>query len=898
MDILYDAKTKKIINVFMYSGEFDRSGVVNDIELMQFLTKNNLNINNVAIWTFINLSQRKLLPKNFYTEYHNYFVVQDEITKKCIGVQIGNEKQIIVKKQTSNDDMPLIWSGTFNDSVSYSIINKKFSLGLAERGFNIKVASYRKALRSELGNKEHEQLKKLGISNGYHKDLQDAIRLYCFLPIGRTIPAPYSISFTMMETNTIHPSLTHKLNSYYQECWFPCFLENTYIDFKNGMQRKISGIKKLESIRSHSGKIYRVRETSCRKYTGTILKINTALKDDHHSCTPEHPFYAAKKQSDEKVFIQAKDLNRYCFLIYPREINDNPNATIDLAYEFKMKNESGLIPKIHCKTLELRTREKVYNHINDKDVMYDFALNGNRRIKNELVITNDLAEIFGIFTGMEVKTINPLQKDKREYELSCKNNDAMFTFARKIREIFSLPMSVSKNDLKITTNNDVLIRVLELQSQLYKYFNQSNKRSFLKGLFAAKAGFHYNNYMCEIKKFNRACTAIKFILDCGVCPSISSLDPMITTKISLSEEQRKLFATNITMGENIEYESKDFIIKKDAVLMRILSIDKVEVNDTNVYNLEVPGDNSYIANFNAVHNCNFNIDQFKQAGVDRVITKMPLGFDEKRFVPGLEKAQNINYKLLNPNPEKYPAKPEGFVFLSIFRCSYRKGPDVLIKAFRKAFSKSDNVSLVIFSRHYWGNIQNDKLNTVDACESYLKEWVQNDENAPPIYLSTDYISDEQMPNVYAIGDAFVLPSRGEGLCMPCLEAGGCEVPIIAPEHSGFGEYMNNDRGYVIHTDGYENIGHIDFSSGKPIYKGDNPEWGVWVTKQFENQEFPIFGEVVVNETAEIMNDVFENYSKAKSKAKLMRNYVLDNFTWDKCFDNVVQRINEIKKAIK
>ena len=50
---------------------------------------------------------------------------------------------------------------------------------------------------------------------------------------------------------------------------------------------------------------------------------------------------------------------------------------------------------------------------------------------------------------------------------------------------------------------------------------------------------------------------------------------------------------------------------------------------------------------------------------------------------------------------------------------------------------------------------------------------------------------------WAKPNAFVLPTRGEGWCLPCVEAMSMSLPILVTNFSGVTEYMTKENSYGI-----------------------------------------------------------------------------------------------------
>ena len=157
----------------------------------------------------------------------------------------------------------------------------------------------------------------------------------------------------------------------------------------------------------------------------------------------------------------------------------------------------------------------------------------------------------------------------------------------------------------------------------------------------------------------------------------------------------------------------------------------------------------------------YNAEGFKEMGMTIPIKQLPVGIDPIFNKINAIDNLHLNYDVFGA-PDA-PEMPEGFKFLSVFRWSFGKGFDALIKSYLKEFKKSDNTSLIIVSRHA---AMNHDPAFKEAIKNDIRELVDKygDGQSPPIYLCGDIIPMDLMPSMYNIGDAFITCSRGEGFC--------------------------------------------------------------------------------------------------------------------------------------
>lgn len=83
------------------------------------------------------------------------------------------------------------------------------------------------------------------------------------------------------------------------------------------------------------------------------------------------------------------------------------------------------------------------------------------------------------------------------------------------------------------------------------------------------------------------------------------------------------------------------------------------------------------------------------------------------------------------------------------------------------------------------------------------------EDAP---VRSEVLTREQMRQLYAQADVFVLPTRGEGYCLPVAEAMAMMLPVIVTNHSGMTAYATDNNAYLIPVD---NTTHNPFGYVEP-----------------------------------------------------------------------------------
>ena len=133
----------------------------------------------------------------------------------------------------------------------------------------------------------------------------------------------------------------------------------------------------------------------------------------------------------------------------------------------------------------------------------------------------------------------------------------------------------------------------------------------------------------------------------------------------------------------------------------------------------------------------------------------------------------VDLDLYAPQGER--TRPEGarrLCFRFVGGAIRRKGLDLLLAAWREAFSASDDVSLVIKdlgARSFYHHL---------SLRRDIEALARTPGVAPIHYLGEDW-SEARLPQLYRGCDVVVLPYRGEGFGMPLAEALACAKPVIA-----------------------------------------------------------------------------------------------------------------------
>lgn len=234
---------------------------------------------------------------------------------------------------------------------------------------------------------------------------------------------------------------------------------------------------------------------------------------------------------------------------------------------------------------------------------------------------------------------------------------------------------------------------------------------------------------------------------------------------------------------------------------------------------------SWIARINScdalIVPCKQNIEAFRNSGVT-----IPIELAHW----GVEPAVHSELERSTDRP---------FTFGSMGALSIRKGTDLLVEAFERAFPTEKDVRLI--------------------CKTSFNGfmWARKDKRIKIEMMPWTY--EEMRDQFFKQIDCFVFPTRGEGFGMTPLEAMATGVPAIVTGWSGPLEYMTPEVGWLIN---HTMVPAKDFS--ETVYKEDCGEWA----------------EPSLDHLIELMRYAYEHQDEVKAKGKAAAEHVRNNWLWE------------------
>lgn len=225
--------------------------------------------------------------------------------------------------------------------------------------------------------------------------------------------------------------------------------------------------------------------------------------------------------------------------------------------------------------------------------------------------------------------------------------------------------------------------------------------------------------------------------------------------------------------------------------------------------------------------------------------------------------------------DAYPQAPlsddDKFFFGTEGSLTYRKGTDITVKAFQKAFPKErcPNVFLYIKTREKIGLPFGEDNKIVNG-----RVIINNDDRI--IVISEKFSHKQLIEDFYHKLNAYVFLSRGEGFSLTTAQAMAMGIPIVGSDCSGVREQISDERGYKVKTSlvpvpdnkMYTPKGLVDIVPGEPAC-GYNP------SSQVEGHQW---WQADLDDAVEKMLEVYNDYKEAKNRAQKAKRFAIKNYS--------------------
>jgi glycosyltransferase involved in cell wall biosynthesis len=234
-------------------------------------------------------------------------------------------------------------------------------------------------------------------------------------------------------------------------------------------------------------------------------------------------------------------------------------------------------------------------------------------------------------------------------------------------------------------------------------------------------------------------------------------------------------------------------------------------------------------------------DGYLASGLDRdIVHVVPHGIDPRRYRPGLA-------------PLPLPGAGDGYRFLFVGGLLWRKGADLLLDAYRAAFTAADDVTLIVKDFGRGGPYQ------PQEAEERVRAMAA-DPTGPRVHFMRDRLSDDDIPRLYASADCLVHPYRGEGYGLTVAEGMACGLPVIVPEGGSTADFCDAETALLVpsHPLVLESTSVGDLELAGPVS----------------------VIEVLALDLARRMRDAYERRDEARDTGRRAAEHIRSGHTWD------------------
>ena len=219
-----------------------------------------------------------------------------------------------------------------------------------------------------------------------------------------------------------------------------------------------------------------------------------------------------------------------------------------------------------------------------------------------------------------------------------------------------------------------------------------------------------------------------------------------------------------------------------------------------------------------------------------------------------------------------------FVIFTMSQWGYRKGFDLLIKAYSAEFKNQQDVALVMKTYgHYVGNVypleekaQNESI--IKEIGSFKNSVILEGYKNPtaPIYFIPSVLPFENISWLHDKSSVFALSTRGEGFGLTIAEALMHERPVIVPDQGGHIDYINPEAAFFVD-------GHWTPSFGDIMHTCDTS----WYEPNIKS----------IREQLRKAYDMWkENPQSLKDMGKKGKDYILSN---QYSYEDIGRRLNNV-----
>lgn len=244
-------------------------------------------------------------------------------------------------------------------------------------------------------------------------------------------------------------------------------------------------------------------------------------------------------------------------------------------------------------------------------------------------------------------------------------------------------------------------------------------------------------------------------------------------------------------------------------------------------------------------------DWMLESGVDAGrVTVLPLGVDPERFHPDVE-------------PFDLGDSAPGLRFLFVGGLHARKGVDLLLDAYERAFRRDDAVTLVVKDFGPRGPYPPGRL------DERVRRMAASPQGPRVVHLSAP-VAEEAMPGLYAACDCLVHPCRGEAYGLTIAEAMACGLPVVVPDRGAARDFTDSSTALLVPSR------QVELPASE--------------ASSYRMDRHPVVNEVDPVDLAATLRGVYEDYADAAAVGARAARSIRSDHTWDRTAEVAMGRI--------
>jgi glycosyltransferase involved in cell wall biosynthesis len=226
-------------------------------------------------------------------------------------------------------------------------------------------------------------------------------------------------------------------------------------------------------------------------------------------------------------------------------------------------------------------------------------------------------------------------------------------------------------------------------------------------------------------------------------------------------------------------------------------------------------------------------------------------------------------------PLDIPNIDDSYVFYYIGEMIHRKNIEGLIIAFHREFTKNEPVKLVIKTTkllHSSEELSVVMQQQISDIKSKMRLY-QNEDLYASEFLITDFLNQQELAGLHKLGDCLVLPSRGESLSRPVMEAMYMGNDVIVTNDTGMADLVG-DCGFLVE------------SHETPVYVPDPPLANLYTS-------WETWREPSIIDLQRQMRAAYESSDEARTARREKAQHRLDSFSCDSIATLINQHLSII-----